>query len=174
MTDHGRDSTSREESRSLGTQIVHTATMPKIDTSALLGMKGIAEVFGASFRFNRAVLPPYVNATRLLFEDLGLGEESIPDDLYLSFSADSRAYEALTELAPNVADAVDRAAETVRSPFWSRDAVRNSLSWLLVTLVITLFIGGTFVPWGGALINAVGGGLAALASVFHGAAALAG
>ena len=137
---------------------------PKIDTSTLIGMKGVAAAFAGVYSdLDRVVMPEYVDATRRLFEDLGLDEESVSTDLSFSYAADARAYEALLEVAPDVAAAVDRAAEGTRTAFWSRNAVRNSLSWLLVGLILLLFVGGTFIPtWGALLVNTLSGGFAAL------------
>lgn len=108
-------------------------------------------------------VPDYIHASRRLLDELNFDVESVSEDLAFPYSADARAYDALLEVAPDVAGAVDRAAMGARTAFWSRDAVRNSLSWLLVGLIVTMFVGGTFIPsWGSLLVNALSGGFAAL------------
>ena len=137
---------------------------PQIDTTALTGMKGVADAIARmQSPLVGVVLPSYVAATKALFDELGIDDEMVPGDLSFSFSADDRAYSALLESAPDVAEAVDRAARAARTPFWTRSAVRNALSWTLVFLVLGLFVGGTFIPqWGTLLINTLSGGFAAL------------
>ena len=52
-----------------------------------------------------------------------------------------------------MAMAVDKAAAKVRTPFWTRRAVRNSLAWMLVTLVSVVYVAGVASPppWGSIL-----------------------
>ncbi|WP_367404925.1 hypothetical protein [Kocuria marina] len=75
-----------------------------------------------------AAATEYAAAARRIHETLGV-EEAVEDDAEFRPTADDAAYEMLARLAPEVAAQVDTEAASVKTHFWQRRAVRNSLAW---------------------------------------------
>ena len=107
---------------------------------------------GAAWTVTRAhgAVPGYQDATRALLKSIGVDGDAVINEIEFTPSDDDRAYETISEAAPDLAVAVDAAASMVRTPFWSRRAVRNSLAWSLVSLVIAMYVAGAMLPppWG--------------------------
>ena len=109
-------------------------------TAALMGMQSaLAKLDTRKLVANvRGPIPGFNNAARSLLEDVGFSGESVDDAVMFTPSEDDRAFEAIHEVAPDIAAAVNLAAAKVRTPFWSRRTVRNALAWMLVMVVVTL------------------------------------
>lgn len=75
-----------------------------------------------------AAATEYAAAARRIHETLGV-EEVVEGDAEFRPTADDAAYEMLARLAPEVAAQVDTEAASVKTHFWQRRAVRNSLAW---------------------------------------------
>lgn len=57
---------------------------PKVDTSTLLSMSGVAAAFvGVYGDLHRVFMPDYVDATRRHFADLDLDREAVSEDLFV-------------------------------------------------------------------------------------------
>ena len=103
----------------------------------------------------------YAGALRELFSDLDLPTF---DASTLGFDVeptrDSSAYLAILEVSPETAAAIDDAAALIRTPFWSRVVVRNTLAWFLATVVGLAYVGGTvlFPPWGPVMVALLSAG----------------
>lgn len=83
----------------------------------------------------------YAAAARRLHETLGV-DEIVEDDTEFIPTADDTAYEVIARLAPEIAAQVDAEAASVKTSFWQRRAVRNSLAWTVwgvLHLVIIFF-----------------------------------
>mgnify|MGYP000047029375 CR=1 FL=1 len=93
----------------------------------------------------------YAGALRELFSDLDLPTfDASTVGFDVEPTRDSSAYLAILEVSPETAAAIDDAAALIRTPFWSREVVRNTLAWFLATVVGLAYVGGTvlFPPWG--------------------------
>ena len=93
--------------------------------------------WGDGFRAKPAPVPlsnlgpaatDYAAAARRLHETLGM-DDLVQDDAEFTPTANDTAYEMLACLAPEVAAQVDAEAASVKTSFWQRRAVRNSLAW---------------------------------------------
>ena len=114
----------------------------------------------------RGQIPGFHEAAHALLDDVGLrgdevdlaGDEVDLDEVAFAPSDDDRAYEAIHQAAPVIADAVDAAAASVKTPFWSTRAVRNALAWMLVSLAVTGYVLGAVLPqpWGTILSTVLG------------------
>ncbi len=121
-------------------------------TAAVAGLSVLAAQVRASSQVGGQVAG-FDEAARTLLDDLGWNAAVSGRDIVFAPSTDDSAYEAIAEVAPDVAMAVDKAAAKVRTPFWTRRAVRNSLAWMLVTLVSVVYVAGVALPppWGSIL-----------------------
>jgi len=133
------------------------ATLPTtklIDTTALSQAIGAMATTGRFMRSSRFA-DSYIEATTTLLASLDIGDLDL-DGLDVGPTRDSAAYEAIAAASPETAAAIDAAAEHVRLPFWSRVVVRNTLAWLLASIIVSAYVAGTllFPPWG-ALVVAI-------------------
>ncbi|PYF96394.1 hypothetical protein SAMN05216184_11954, partial [Georgenia satyanarayanai] len=91
------------------------------------------------------VLPGYQDAARRVLKRLDTDVEE--DDLVpFTPSKDDSAYEMLAGAAPEIASAIDDAVKVVKTSFWSRRVVRNSLAWLVISLLVTVWVASGFLP----------------------------
>lgn len=96
----------------------------------------------------------YAAAARRLHETLGL-DDIAQDDAEFIPTANDTAYEMLARLAPEVAVQVDAEAASVKTSFWQRRAVRNSLAWtawgllhlVIIFVMVILPSCGLVSPW---------------------------
>lgn len=96
----------------------------------------------------------YAAAARRLHETLGV-DEIVEDDTEFIPTADDTAYEVIARLAPEIAAQVDAEAASVKTSFWQRRAVRNSLAWaawgvlhlLIIFFEVVLPSCGLVDPW---------------------------
>ena len=127
------------------------ATLPTtklIDTTALSQAIGAMATTGRFMRSSRFA-DSYIEATTTLLASLDIGDLDL-DGLDVGPTRDSAAYEAIAAASPETAAAIDAAAEHVRLPFWSRVVVRNTLAWLLASIIVSAYVAGTLLlpPWG--------------------------
>jgi len=90
------------------------------------------------------------SAAHDVLAELGLQGSVEPDIIAFAPSLDDSAYAILRTHAPDIAQAIDAAAERVRTPFWRTSTVRNALAWIVASVVVILYVGGTVLwpPWG--------------------------
>ncbi len=112
----------------------------------------------------------YDSTARHVLADLGLLGPVGPDVIRFTPSYDDSAYAVLEAQAPDVAQAISAAAERVTSPFWSKSTVRNSLGWLVATVVVILYVGGTVLwfPWGAVVVALLSSGGVTAPNVYRG------
>ncbi len=112
------------------------------NTAELLG----TNLFFRSFATGRLI--SYESAARTLLEEVGIPTEAAQEDaLQFHPTDDTRAYDVIAEHAPEVAQAIEDAAERVRTPFWRISAVRNAMAWMVFGIVLAAYVGGVILPF---------------------------
>jgi hypothetical protein len=100
------------------------------------------------------------SAAHDVLSELGLQSSVEPDVIPFAPSLDDSAYAVFQAHAPDVAQAIDAAAERVRTPFWATSTVRNALAWFVASVVVIVYVGGTVLwpPWGAVVVALLGVG----------------
>jgi hypothetical protein len=93
-----------------------------------------------------SIVPAYDRAARRLLSDLGIGVRGDDESLPFAPTDDDRPYLIIAQAAPEVAQAIDRAADAAALPFWRQPQVRNSLAALVFVILMTLRASGVEIP----------------------------
>ncbi|PKQ21742.1 MAG: hypothetical protein CVT65_16990 [Actinobacteria bacterium HGW-Actinobacteria-5] len=118
----------------------------KFDTTSALAAAGAVAATKHAVASVGGSIPGFDDVAHSLLEELQLVTDEGEEAVAFAPSDDDRAYAVLKEAAPEVAEAVDVASSKVKTPFWSRRAVRNSLAWTLLTIALALHALGAVLP----------------------------
>ncbi|MDN5757929.1 MAG: hypothetical protein L0H59_05265, partial [Tomitella sp.] len=114
----------------------------------------LAKINGAPF----TQVSGYKAAVDALFTSLGVEGVSNLVDLPIRPTSDDTALRLITEVSPEIGDAIEAAAENARNPLIPKTVIANTLGALLVTVVTALCISGVVLPppWGNVISAAIG------------------
>ena len=120
----------------------------------------LTRVVGAGFTGPSMPSGWFDSIAHRVLADVGLQGLAEPEVIQFTPSLDDSAYAVLEAQAPDIAEAINAAAEQVTTPFWSTSTVRNSLAWLVAGVVVILYVGGTVLwpPWGAVAVALLSAG----------------